>query len=414
MPGLVLLLMLFFVGQSLKLSELAAILSRDNPHRFSRGEYQPRLDENHLGASGPLLREHLVASTDAFLQSQDYQPLVLYSDTNLMISFARQEYRWMTREVKIRKRRWVNLSAFTRRQPSAAVEAVNQRFLNQSNEQILRQRVQATKYENAFHKAGRGLDFVIVDDQGDDISKRTAGGLARIAYYIVGFDWCTVRPDFVVHCSVKPDNMDGSVDKNVMQEGCFPGSMKVLREDGEQIQLADLRVGDVILTKNQENLVKPTRVIGFLHRDPEQTTDLLRMDFACAACDSVYVTPNHLVVKYRTPHEPEMLFAEKLLIGDMVPKQIANISFIRRPHSHRGSFAPLTEDGTLLVNGIHFSCYAHFKHPRLAHLLLRPLALISYRLSPWIDTLSWQSRFVHLLVDHVLPMLPHSVLYRPV
>uniref|UniRef100_A0A914UWB9 Hint domain-containing protein n=1 Tax=Plectus sambesii TaxID=2011161 RepID=A0A914UWB9_9BILA len=44
----------------------------------------------------------------------------------------------------------------------------------------------------------------------------------------------------------------------------------------------------------------------------------------------------------------------------------------------RGAYAPLTAEGTLLVNGVVASCYAATRHEKLAHFSMAPIRWLSY------------------------------------
>ena len=112
------------------------------------------------------------------------------------------------------------------------------------------------------------------------------------------------------------------------------------------------------------------------------------------------ITPSHLLLMRRRGDEsnlPRYLRASRLRPGDhifsierqfngtMKPVQVIQVEHhVRRTDA----FAPVTAEGTLIVDGIHVSCYANYEYHSLIHLVLLPYRLW-YTVTSQILNLKW-------------------------
>lgn len=167
---------------------------------------------------------------------------------------------------------------------------------------------------------------------------------------------------------------------------CFSGTMTVIvKGKSRPVTLSELRVGQEVLDVNMQYV----RVVGWLHRDENLVTDFIEV---LHILGSVCATPDHLLYccdksDYFPAKEVDAL--ESVFIdGTMIRSDVIS----RRRVCHRGIFAPLTTSGTLLVNGIHASCYASpaelpFRISQSAgHLALAPYRIMSQSLLPELDS----------------------------
>ena len=65
--------------------------------------------------------------------------------------------------------------------------------------------------------------------------------------------------------------------------------------------------------------------------------------------------------------------------GAVVPQKVLGVALAQQ----KGAFAPVTEEGTLLVDGVWVSCYADIGDHQLAHYLMTPLRSF-YGLAPQV------------------------------
>lgn len=225
----------------------------------------------------------------------------------------------------------------------------------------------------SLHYEGRAVDITT-----DDRKTEKYGLLAQLAVE-AGFDWVHYESKYHVHCSVKADH-SVAVEKG----GCFPGWARVNVAGGGQKTLSSLIPGDKIMALSGTGHIVFSQVLLFLHRDQESRSILLALETEDG--HRVALTPHHLI--FLSPHnklhhsEYQAQFASRAKKGDYVlintagggvrPSQIISVSV----EESVGVYAPLTEDGTLFVDGVLASSYALVEDHRLAHWAFGPLRLL--------------------------------------
>ena len=133
---------------------------------------------------------------------------------------------------------------------------------------------------------------------------------------------------------------------------CFSGdSTVIVRGKRSRVELKDLKEGDWVLDVN----MKFSRVIGWLHHDQKMSAlfiDLVHEN------GRVFCTPNHLLYCSEAgdyvPASEVKILQILYLDGSMTRSRVIKSS----NQLGTGVYAPLTTSGSLLVNGIHASCYA--------------------------------------------------------
>ena len=126
------------------------------------------------------------------------------------------------------------------------------------------------------------------------------------------------------------------------EDSCFSGDMTVKRvRDHQLISMKDLRIGDVIYDADS----KPTKVLGWLHREPDKEFEIMKVD-------GLKVSPDHLL----RDRDGTYKFASEF------PGAI--------PGTARGAYAPFTRSGTLSVEGHPVSCYAQFYNHHISHIFV--------------------------------------------
>nr|CUS58508.1 hedgehog B transcription factor [Cupiennius salei] len=216
--------------------------------------------------------------------------------------------------------------------------------------------------QNSLHYEGRA---VAISTSDRDTSKY--GMLARLAVD-AGFDWVFYESRTHIYCSVKTESTVPST-----FSGCFHGTSQVITKTGKKF-LHELEVGEEILSSEDSRVLSFSKVIGFLHRDPYFPTNFIRLH---TSNHTLLVTNKHLVFQRN-----EAVFAEEIITGDVVliasnngtlsesVVTAVNYSYLR------GVYAPMTETGTVVVDGILNSCYAVIDNHDLAHFAFLPLRLM--------------------------------------
>ncbi|XP_020326236.1 indian hedgehog protein-like [Oncorhynchus kisutch] len=226
---------------------------------------------------------------------------------------------------------------------------------------------------DSLHYEGRAVDITTSDRIPDKY-----GMLAQLAVE-AGFDFVYYESKYHVHCSVKADH-SVAVEKG----GCFPGWARVTLAGGGQKTLASLGPGDRVLALSGSGHIVLSRVLLFLHQDHESRSTFLVL--ATKDGRRLALTPHHLV--FLAPHhklhysEYKAQFASRAKPGDYVlvhgadgrvqPSRITSVS----QEEGMGVYAPLTEHGTLFVDGVLASSYALIEDHRLAHWAFGPLRLL--------------------------------------
>lgn len=126
-------------------------------------------------------------------------------------------------------------------------------------------------------------------------------------------------------------------------------------------------------------------VLLFLHRDPETTRRFLSLRTEDG--HRLAVTPNHLVfsdahcghdirqyqAQFAGRAQTGMCVVVRAAGGELRPSRVISI----REEESTGAYAPLTEAGSVLVDGVLASSYALVEDHRLAHWAFGPVRLLS-------------------------------------
>ncbi|MBN3274556.1 SHH protein, partial [Polyodon spathula] len=224
---------------------------------------------------------------------------------------------------------------------------------------------------DSLHYEGRAVDITT-----SDRDPRKYGVLAQLAVE-AGFDWVHYESRSHVHCSVKSDH---SV--TVKKGGCFPGSARVTLAGGQLVTLSALRPGARVLAVDGSGRVVPSQVLLFLDRDVGWKTQFVVLE---TEETQLRLTPSHLIFLapnrtldpklYRASFASRVQPGHFVLVGhqrELRPSRVRAVSL----EEGVGVHAPLTEHGTLLVDGVLASCYALIEHHSLAHWAFGPLRFL--------------------------------------
>ncbi|KAK4524787.1 hypothetical protein GAYE_SCF06G2690 [Galdieria yellowstonensis] len=189
---------------------------------------------------------------------------------------------------------------------------------------------------------------------------------------------------------------------------CFTADSKLILDNFQQIQMSSVQIGQQIMTYDTKtHQTKPTKVIGWLDRRDDIAVSYLEITHELG---KLKVSPYHLLGRMDADQHITHIFATDIKKGDKflfhntsdtMPSQVTHI----RQVNEVGAFAPLTSEGTYLVNGVLASCYAHFASHNMAHVAFAPYrlyySLTGNLISPQTDsyiqilksTLQWSRHF---------------------
>ncbi|CAF0974247.1 unnamed protein product [Adineta ricciae] len=155
---------------------------------------------------------------------------------------------------------------------------------------------------------------------------------------------------------------------------CFASDSFVTLADGKQKQIGELQSGDLVLAYNdQTKQVVSTPVITILHNQPTEFTIFKHL--TTISDQQLSLTSNHLLLTDKN----EYIMAKNIHAGTnivimndkgvLVSETVVNVIDIVK----QGYIAPLTQEGTIIVNNIAASCYATINNHRIAHVALAPM-----------------------------------------
>lgn len=188
--------------------------------------------------------------------------------------------------------------------------------------------------------------------------------------------------------------------------GCFPGSAQVTVERGEQVPVFLLKPGDKVLSQTESGQTVFSRILLFLHKDCESRSLFIVLDTEDG--QRLALTPNHLLFHtsyYEADHSKyQACFASRVHEGDYLlvhgsggrvrPSKVTSVTLEER----MGVYAPLTEEGTLFVDGVLVSSYASVENHKLAHWAFGPLRFL-HSLSQWTQGVDQESAQIRVAVS---------------
>nr|VZI08217.1 unnamed protein product [Spirometra erinaceieuropaei] len=376
--------------------------SRINSRVFIPDEYLPMQKERSLDGSGPL-------------EPQDYQLVIpsprLVRVDNVNIQFENEEARWMTKGCRDRLLKLV--AHVQNAWPGNEVALRVTRSWQKPPAAYQTQRPATKAISNRSHPGLR--------------HKQSAAPPPPAAL----FDWCFFSRDGYVHCSVKPDSIIVS-----QWFGCFPGAASAMRPNGSIVPLSQVKIGDTLLTYDlSKHAIQPTTVISFLHRDEHQFSTWINITFVMPSqhVSSLLLTGNHLIYRRLSrsseTDDATSVFAKAIVPGDFIicsTNPVKAFCKVLRVSEVNGTlaggsigvYAPLTSSGTLLVDGVLVSCYAHVRYEWLARLATLPLRIYYFLVSQMeLANPSWPVEhgvhwFAELLLHFAKFILPETIFFN--
>lgn len=183
---------------------------------------------------------------------------------------------------------------------------------------------------------------------------------------------CVRKPDnqFYCHCRGKHKGV------YCEQVECFPSDAIVDTIDSGKVTLSSLQIGTKVRVLDENNQITYSPIIAFLHRDTDEHALYKRIRTKNSLIE---LSKRHLI----NQRQNGFIWAEKLQEGDEILvvssntqnetewEEILEITDVFK----QGLMAPLTEQGTIVVNNVHASCYALVKSHQVGHFALAPYRL---------------------------------------
>ncbi|RXM96656.1 Sonic hedgehog protein A [Acipenser ruthenus] len=168
--------------------------------------------------------------------------------------------------------------------------------------------------------------------------------------------------------------------------GCFPGSASVILHDGRNKLIKDLNPGDKVLAADEQGDLVFSDFMMFIDKDPESRrvfyvieTEEPHKQIALTAAHLLFVADSNATAGF---HSIKAAFASKVkpgqrvFINEGVGSQVKPVA-VKRIYleEYEGSFAPVTAQGTIVVDQVLASCYAVIEEHRWAHWAFAPVRL---------------------------------------
>lgn len=180
--------------------------------------------------------------------------------------------------------------------------------------------------------------------------------------------------------------------------GCFPGSSTVTLQDGTKKAVKALQTGDRVLAADDDGNPIYTDFIMFI--DQDSTTRRVFYVIETDSGQKITLTAAHLIFvghdnstgageeRMSAVFASQVQRGQKVFVfhaeqGRLVPVTVKRIY----TQQHEGSFAPVTVQGTIVVDQVLASCYAVIEDHDLAHWALAPV-----RLAHWVSSLLFSSQ----------------------
>ena len=236
-----------------------------------------------------------------------------------------------------------------------------------------------------------------------------------------GTDDCTNGEDEPSMCNSNGSGGDGGgSDGGGGVSGCFPSSAKVLTPE-KNVTMANLKIGTPVLVLNEKGKLTYSPVIAFLDRNGE--AELKYMTIETEDGTVLTLTRSHLIYKanhgnstqLQTTTNVQPVFASKVKVNDYIytrssqHNEVQSSKVVKIINTKKvGAYAPLTLEGTIIVDNAFASCYAVIDDHRLAHTTFAPLRFLYYSMPRLLREregemlLSWYPRLLESVGRMVL------------
>ncbi|CAF4389522.1 unnamed protein product [Rotaria sp. Silwood2] len=217
-----------------------------------------------------------------------------------------------------------------------------------------------------------------------------------------------------INCCPDRNSPSCSIRDSVMQEQrCFSADSLVTLSDGKQKSIVDLQSGDSLLAYNDKTKkVLSTHLLTMLDFQPHQFVFFKQVITTTGR--QLSLSSSHLVPTDKHGY----VMAKNIRIGMnvyvmndngvLITETVSNVSDVVK----QGYIAPLTEEGTLIVNNVAASCYATINSHHAAHAVLAPMRWwyslfgMSHKSNEAIG-IHWFPKILYEITSFLIPSIIH-------
>jgi hypothetical protein len=176
-----------------------------------------------------------------------------------------------------------------------------------------------------------------------------------------------------------------------------------------------LSVNDSVLVvdnKDQQEILKFSKIVSFLHKIENINAQFKRVHFnwslnGTTSSSYITLTEKHLIIVGKRNETFNYLPARDIEIGDMLKyydynTKVYRIVYVTKIETivlEKGIYAPLTEQGTIVVDNILVSCYSMVKNHNLAQLFFNVLNNLNLVFKVTSQNYLYYSKFLFQMID---------------
>jgi hypothetical protein len=184
-------------------------------------------------------------------------------------------------------------------------------------------------------------------------------------------------------------NVHFVLDSTGLEAGCFPAESYAYLQSGDKVKMKDLRIGDQVLALDDTGRVVYSDVILML--DKQESDELAYYVLRTDNGHSLTLSADHLVFiskfsnstmsakQARYVSTGEYLYEWHINSQKFLPRQIQTITI----ETKMGAYAPLTLEGTIVIDGHLASSYPLSENHDEAHAVFAPWRW-AYRFRTWL------------------------------
>lgn len=168
--------------------------------------------------------------------------------------------------------------------------------------------------------------------------------------------------------------------------GCFSSDSSVLTETRGHVQMKDLQIGDRVLSKTVDGDPIFSEVYMFLDKKVNKPAIFIQIE--TEDHQLLKITDKHLIYASNTNDTKNYVpvFAESIQVGHYVFVNDGEKEFLSsrvlslKKVTSYGVYAPLTTEGSVVVDGVVTSCYGVINNEFIAHAAFSPVRALHWLL----------------------------------
>ena len=204
---------------------------------------------------------------------------------------------------------------------------------------------------------------------------------------------------------------------------CFPpyATIRTANSSSPVKTMKELNIGDKVLAVTSDGELVYSPVIAFSEWSPQNKENFVKLETEHGHV--LTVTPVHVVFRKQSGNSSnEAVFASEIKPSDFLlttdeffsrkdEKDTVRMSKVTKASIIRtvGTYAPVTSEGTLVVDGVATSCYGVVKNHDLIHFFFAPLRFMNYFFPRVVGSeqegTHWYSQFLLNVGEYASPFL---------